>query len=164
MAAMNPIMRFSYVILSGLCLGIVGAFSYRAADRSPWLLSLLALLAVFLSAWILARRGRTPPHPEKRLKKSLGGGRPVLVHFYSDYALTSLLSRPAWAVQERRYQGRVEFLFMSMLDPQVCLLARGLRAGLGDTRVYDARGQEVGRTRPTARELERLLERPSRPG
>lgn len=152
---MDFISRFSYVLLSVVLLGVMIFGVARLPDSPAMLLGLLALVAVLLALWVAARRGRTPPNPEKRLKKSLGGGRPVVVHFYSDYSLTSMLARPGLAPLEKRYKGRVEFLFMSMLDPHVRAMAERLQSHLGGTIVYNARGQEAART---AADLDRLLE------
>lgn len=157
---MNLLARYSYVLVSLAILGATGYPVFRHGGDGLWVIGLLAVLASLVTLWVLARRGQTPANPEKRLKKSLGAGRPLVVHFYSDYALQSLLSRPWLSALERRCRGRVEFLYLSMLDPHVRVLAARLQTGLGGTVVYDARGQEVGRGRPAAA-LARLLERPA---
>lgn len=159
---MELIARFSYVLFALVLLAGMGVAVYRLPDVPLLLLGLLALLALLVGLWVLARRGTTPPNPEKRLKKSLGAGRPVVVHFYSDFALASMLGRPAMAALERRYKGRVEFLHMSLLDPHVRALARRLQAGVGTTLVYDAWGQQVQRRRPTLADLHRLVEQAGR--
>lgn len=49
----------------------------------------LILATLLLIFWVAVRRGSlTPPNPAKRVRRALGAGRPLVVHFYSDFSLS----------------------------------------------------------------------------
>lgn len=83
---MSLLRRFSFVILFVAVLAAVVTVGISQPDYAiAMTFTFLGSGAVLSLIWVLLRRGRTPPNPEKRIRKSAGGPRPVLVHFYSDY-------------------------------------------------------------------------------
>lgn len=161
--AVGWVLRYSYVLGAAVLLGAVAALGLRYLEVGLALLVVLAVAAALAVVWVLLRRGAAPPSPEKRLKKVLGAGRPVLVHFYSDYSLISLAQVPVLAAVERRWRGQVEFLYVDANDPQGRALASRLGVGVLGTVLFDARGQEVCRGLPRAGHWQAALARPAQP-
>lgn len=154
--------RFTYFLVMGLVfVGGLGftIFSERYAVGG---ISTLLVTAAMLIYFVLARRGvPTPASPEKRIRRALGGGRPVVVHLFSDYHLGSLLRRPLVAGVERDFRSRCNFIYINMSHREAEAVAEWLEADIGDFVVYDAQGKLVERTaRITRNLLAGLLERP----
>lgn len=139
---MQFIGRYSYLFLSVVALGLVWGLVVKVPSNATGLLIFIGLLAVLVTLWVALFRGKSPPNPDKRLKKSVGSGRPVLVHFYSDFCLGCMVRKPVVDRLEKRFKGRVEFLHISLSDPHGRELAARLGSGLGQFILYDGKGQE----------------------
>ncbi|MFZ5823232.1 MAG: hypothetical protein ACOY94_02620 [Bacillota bacterium] len=157
---MSALSRVSYLLVSLILL----AASVAATILLEWdvggyigTLSLLALLMIF---WVAARRGPvTPADPQKKLRKSRGGGRPVVLHFFSDFHLGSLLRHVIDAKLEKTYRGRCEFIYISTFHPEADAMMENLKAELGDWVFFDFSGKMVGQApRLTEEQMHRFLE------
>lgn len=158
---MQRVGSVSYLILSLFIVGGLLVAAFLTGDETAWFLASLGAAAALIVFWLAVRRGESAPTPDKRLRRALGAGRPVVLHFFSDYDVRSLVKRVLSATAEHRYRGRIDFIYVSMLDDAGQELARRHIAGLGTFVLYDARGREVGRP-PSLRDsiLAELLERP----
>ncbi len=158
---MRFLSQYSYVILSAIILIATIAYAVVSANMAFGVLATLVTLAVLVIWWVGARRGAvTPVNPEKRIRRARGAGRPLVVHFYSDWSLGSLLRRPFTAKTERTYKGPVEFLYISMTHHEARLAASSVEADLGDWLLFDAAGNLVERTKSlTEEKVKGLLKR-----
>lgn len=158
---MSSVSRFSYVLVSFVIIaaGIVYAFFAPRPDVVG--IATLVAAAALTIYWVLARRGAlTPVNPEKRVRRGRGTDRPVVVHFYSDASLTSLLQRPFAAKAEREHKGHCDFIYIEVGHKDAPGAMEALEAGLGDWVLYDAAGNFVEKTRSISPEkLEKLLHR-----
>jgi hypothetical protein len=158
---MDFINRYSYVIL-GLVL-IASAITYGAltGEVTSAVMITMGTTAAFLVYFTLARRvNRTPTNPEKRISRMIGSGRPLIIYFYSDFDLGSLVARPFSAAAERRFRTRCDFLYISMSHPDADLAAESVGGGLGLFVIYDAKGERLGQTRLLqTNKVQNLLER-----
>ena len=152
--------RFSYLLSSLLLLVVLGLVSWRMQWQLAGFVIVLVLIAAFAIYWVAVRRGAvTPADPRKKLKRSRGGSRPTILHFYSDFSLSSLLSRPLVAPVERQYRGRCEFIYVDVGHPDAGVMLEELRAEMGDWVLFDRSGKLVGhRRRLTAADIERVLD------
>lgn len=157
---MSALSRVSYLLVSLLLVAAVVAatmlLEWGVAGQIGTLV-MMALLAIF---WVAARRGAlTPADPPKKLRRSRGGGRPVVLHFYSDMHLGSLLRRVLETRLETAYKGRCEFIYISAFHPEAGAMMKSLKAGLGDWVFFDVSGKMVGQaSRLTADQMQRFLE------
>ena len=156
---MRLIRRFSYPLLSLLLLVVLGVLAWQLKWQLAGYVSVLVLAAVLVIYWVSARRGNlTPADPAKKLRRARGGQRPVVLHFYSDYALGCLLRRPFVARVEREYRGRCEFIYVDVGHPEAPALRESLKADLGDWLFFDLSGLLVGQRHSlSAQEMERFL-------
>lgn len=157
---MQFIGRYSYLWLSLIALGLVWWLVVKVPTNVLGLLVLLGAFALLSTAWILLYRGKSPPNPDKRLKKSVGGGRPVFVHFYSDYSLGSMLRKRRIDRLEARFKGRVQFLHINLGSRLARETAERYGSGLNQWILFDAAGRELqrGGRPPTAEQLAAALE------
>lgn len=160
---MQRIGSVSYLILAVLSVGALAVTAFLSGYETGWTLATIGIAAAFIVFWLAVRRGESPPTPDKRVRRALGAGRPVVLHFYSDLDVRSLIKRMLSAGAEREYRGRIDFIYVSMLDAAGQELARRYIAGIGTFVLFDARGREVGRP-PSLSEaiLADLLERAER--
>lgn len=151
--------RYSYalVTLAVMVLGL--AYTVVSGDIAVGGVITLVLSAILMIYFVLARRGLpSPANAEKRLRKALSGGRPVVVCFFSDFHIGSLLMRPLVAPVERDFRSRCDFIYINMNHPQSDHFAETLEADVGDFVVYDRLGNQVETTqRITAELLQGLL-------
>jgi hypothetical protein len=155
--------RHSYPLFSVVIVaGIVGAGVWRNRIDLGIITALLvsAVLVIFIVAM---RRGKiTPANPEKRIRRSRGSARALVVHVYGDYHLGSLLKHIITGRTEHRFRGRCEFIFVDVDHHEAGRAIDAVGAKLGDYILYDAQGNLVERTRLiTADKLTKLLELPS---
>lgn len=159
---MSFVSRFSYVLLSLVLVaaGIVYAFFSPRADVVG--LATLLVAAALVIYWVFARRGAlTPVNPEKRVRRGRSSERPVVVHFYSDFSLVSLLQRPFASKAERLHKGHCDFIYVEAGHKDAPGAMEALQAGLGDWVLYDMAGNFVQKTRSISPDkLEALLKRP----
>jgi len=157
---MFVVQRFSYLLSSLLLVVAFGLLSWRMQWSLAGFVIILVLVAAFAIYWVAARRGAlTPADPRKKLKRSRGGARPTVLHFYSDFSLGCLLSRPLVAPVERQYRGKCEFIYVDVGHPDAPAMLEELKAGLGDWVLFDLSGKLVGhRRRLTAQDIERVLD------
>jgi len=144
---MNFINRYSYVLV-GLVL-IASAVTYGTLTGKVTIAAMttIGITATFLVYYAMARRvNSTPTNPEKRIERMIGNGRPLIIYFYSDYDLGSLLSRPFTAAAEREFRTRCNFLYISMGHPDADLAAASVDGGLGLFVIYDGKGNRLGET------------------
>lgn len=151
--------RYSYLLVSLIVVIIAEALTWQQEWKLPGQVATLVLAAVLIIYWVAARRGAlTPADPEKKLRRSRGGQRPVVLHFYSDHSLGCLLRRPAAAAVERAYRGRCEFIYVDVGHREAAGLMESLKADLGDWLFFDLSGKLVGQHKGlTADQLEHLL-------
>jgi len=156
---MDFINRNSYVILGLVLIASAVTFGTLTGKVTPAVMTTLGTTAAFLVYFALARRvNRTPTNPEKRIARMIGNGRPLIVYFYSDLDLGSLLARPFSAAAERNFKTRCNFLYISMAHPNAYEAAESVDGGLGQFVIYDAKGKRLGETRLLrASTIERLL-------
>ena len=161
---MDWVNRHSFTLVSTvLVFSLMGIALTRPENLGPWGLAALLVAAAALIFWVLARRGNlTPSGPEKRIRRATGNGRPVVVHFYSDYHAGSLFKRPFTAAVERDYRSRCDFIYIDMSHREAESVANWLGAGIGDFVLIDAAGTVVDRVALiNAERLDALLERPA---
>lgn len=142
---MQLIRSVSYLILSLLTVGGLFLVALTSINTAMWLLAAMGAATLLIIIWVAVRRGESPPSPDKRLRRSQGAGRPIVLHFYSDFDILSMIKRIRTAPADRKYRGRVDFIHVSMLDGAGAELARRHMAGLGSFVLFDARGREAGR-------------------
>lgn len=161
---MSFLSRYSYLLLSVvlLCVGIAAALTL--APGYAYGIGTMLLGAVLVSYWVAARRGAlTPVNPSKRIRRARSAGRPVVVHFYSDWSLGCLLKRPLVAKAERQHRGHFDFIYIDVNLPDGEATADELQAGTGDFVLFDAAGTMAETTgRITVEKLNNVLERPAR--
>ncbi len=156
---MNFINRYSYVILGLVLVASAITFGILTGQATSSAMITMGTAATFLVYYVLARRvNRTPTNPDKRISRLIGAGRPLIIYFYSDFDLGSLLARPFSAAAERLYRNNVNFLYISMAHPDAAIAAEAVDGGLGLFVIYDGKGNRLGESRllrPTP--LQRLL-------
>ncbi|BAD39622.1 hypothetical protein [Symbiobacterium thermophilum] len=152
--------RFSYLLSSLLLLVVLGLLAWRLHWQLAGYVVILGLIGVFVIYWVAVRRGaRTPADPRKKLRKSRSGDRPTVLHFYSDFSLSCLLSRPLVMPVERQYRGRCEFIYVDVGHADAQAMMDELKAEMGDWLLFDRSGRLVGhRRRLTAADIERVLD------
>lgn len=158
---MSAVNRYSYVLLSLLLVGAGAAYTALSGDMAVGGIVTLLLVAAVLIGFVLARRGAlTPANPDKRIRRARGGGRPVVVHLYSDAHIGCLLGRPLSAAAERDYRGRCDFIYVDVAHREGPEVMATLEASVGDYVLFDAAGRPAGKVRRlTAAVMEGLLER-----
>lgn len=156
--------RFSYLILGlVLLLGCGGFEQYRHATPSVIVMSEAVVLGLWAIVWIAGHRVDAYKHPDKALRKLVGHGRPVVLHFYSDFSMGSLVQRMLLARRERKFQGRVQFVYLNLSRASARDMAEKLEARLGDFVLFDAAGHERARAwLPKAGQLQELTTMPGR--
>ncbi|MCG0239653.1 MAG: thioredoxin family protein [Firmicutes bacterium] len=154
---MGLIRRYSYLIAAVLCLVAFWFGVVRTPANGPGLAGFLGLAAVLTLVWVALRRGESPPNPARRLRKVLGSGRPVLVHFYSDFCMRCMAQKPRLDALARGFRGPVEFVFLNLSDPAVRELTREYQATSGTVILFDGDGKEVHRGIPAPALLEELV-------
>lgn len=160
---MSILSRYSYVLLSLILVaaGIVAAFFVPNAEA----MSMVTLLVggALIVYWVMARRGNlTPVNPEKRIRRGRSSDRPVVVHFYSDFSVVSLLQRPFAAKAEREYKGACDFVYIEVGHREAAAAAESEKAALGHFVLYDAAGNFVEKTGSlSVSKLEALVKRPN---
>gem|GEM_PF-2144862 len=144
---MSLLNRHSYLLL-GILLAVGGSV-YALLGEYPFATGMTTFLVVsaMLVYWVAARRGAlTPVNPEKRIRRARVSGRPLVVHFYSDLSLGSLLKRPFTAGAEKAFRGHAEFIYIDVHHKDADVAAESIEADLGDWLLYDAEGQFVEKT------------------
>lgn len=154
--------RNSFLLLSVVLIGAVLGYTIWGGYQPLWSLVLLLTIALLSIFWVAARRGElTPGSPEKRIRKGRGAGRPLVVCFYGDFHLGSLLKRPFSARAEREFRGRCDFVYIDMGHPEAARVAAALEGNIGCFLLFDAVGNQVGKVGTLSRStLSDLLERP----
>jgi len=157
---MGVLNRVSYLLVSMILVAGAIAATILLDGGAAGQIATLVLVAVLIIFWILARRGDvTPADPEKKLRRARNAGRPVVLHFFSDLHLGSLLGRTRAARLEKQYKGRFEFIQISAFHREADGLMESLKCGIGDYLFFDATGRLVGQDRSVSDErLERFLE------
>lgn len=157
---MSALSRVSYLLVSLILVAAAAAATILLQWEVGGYIGTLSLLALLMIFWVAARRGPvTPTDPQKKLRKSRGGGRPVVLHFFSDFHLGSLLRRVADAKLEKAYRGRCEFIYISTFHPEAEPMMENLKAELGDWVFFDISGKMVGQApRLTEEQMHRFLE------
>lgn len=157
---MSALSRFSYLLVSLVLIAAAAVATILLQWGMAGQIGTLALAALCIIYWVGARRGAvTPADPERRLRRTRKGGRPVVVYFYSDYDLGCLLRRPAASRLENQYKGRCEFIFISVFHPEAPALMASQKAGLGDYLFFDPSGNLAGKARSlSAAQMTRFLE------
>jgi hypothetical protein len=153
----------SYLVLALVAIGATGALSVRLPLGTAVMISLV-VAAVLIIFWVAARRGQlTPANPEKRIRRALGGGRPVVICYYGDFHLGSLVARLVAARAERVFRGRCDFIYVDATLPEAARALSETKGRLGEFVLYDARGNRVEATRwLTVQQVTGLLERSGR--
>ncbi len=157
---MGVLSRVSYLLVSLILVAVAIAATILLDGGVVGQIGTLTLVAVLVVLWIAARRGDvTPADPEKKLRRSRNSGRPVIVHFFSDYHVGSLLGRPSSAKLEAKYRGRFEFIEISAFHPEAEAMMESLKANIGDYVFFDTTGKLVGQYRSLAEDqMQRFLE------
>lgn len=161
---MNLLNRYSYVLICSLIAGAGLVLTFVRGNMAPWGVSTLLFTALALIYFVAARRGPlTPANPEKRIRRAQGNGRPLVVCFYSDFHLGSLLNRPVSALAEKAARGRAEIIYIDVNHREGKEAARSLKAGPGVYLLYNGAGTSAGRAGYlSASRLASVLEQPAR--
>jgi len=149
---MRVVSRYSFVLIMILVVTgtTVAAVWTASVAMGVGALVLAALLAIF---WVAARRGvPVPANPQKRIQRARAAGRPLVVHFYSDFSLTCLVQRLRATPLERRYRGRCEFIYIDVNQAAAIPVMEAFQAAMGDYLLFDQQGKESGKTRWLAEE------------
>lgn len=159
---MSALLHYSYILFSVVLLTVLAAFALVSADGTVLGLITLVVGAALVIFWVTARRGGlTPVNPEKRIRRGRSSERPVVVHFYSDWDLVSLVKRVLVANTEKVHRGHFDFIYIDMNHREGPATAEALKAGLGDFVLYDTAGNLVEKTGLiSAAKLEKVLKRP----
>jgi len=142
---MELIDRFTYVIESLLVL-IILAFVYYKAPGTGMLLLDVMVAGILLIIWFVLRRTHAAANPEKKARKSVGGGRAVLLDFFSNFASSCLLNSIPIITTERRHKSRVEVISINMNTPAGRAVAAFYGARVGTLILLDPKGEELGRS------------------
>lgn len=130
-----PVVGFALIVASvvfAIITGNVGAGG----------LSALLALGFAIIFFVLARRAiPSPANPSKRVRRARANGRPTVVHFYSDYDISSLIKRIRHAGVERSFRTRCEFIFVNVNHHEAPDAMEELEAGQGEYLVYDSAGK-----------------------
>lgn len=153
--------RYSLPVV-GLTLVLVGV-AFAIVTGNVGLGGLWALLALGFAIifFVLARRAiPSPANPSKRVRRARASGRPTVVHFYSDYDLSSLIRRIRFAGVERSFRTRCDFIFVDVNHREAPDVMEELEASQGEYLVYDSAGNLVNQGGAISTEiLERLFTR-----
>jgi hypothetical protein len=144
---MSSLNRYSYVLASILL--IAAGIAYAIISPRPDIVGTATLLvgALLLIYWVAVRRGNlTPVNPLKRIRRARGSDRPVVVCFYGDYSLGSLLKRPFTAKVEKAYKGKCDFIYIDVDHREADDVLEELQAEMGDFVLYDAAGNFVSKS------------------
>lgn len=144
---MHFVSRYSFVLILILVVTgtTVAAVWTASVAMGVAALVIAALLTVF---WVAARRGvPIPANPQKRIQRARSAGRPLVIHFYSDWSLVCLVQRLHAASFERQYRGRCEFLYIDVNQAAALPVMQAYRAAMGDYLLFDQEGNESGKTR-----------------
>lgn len=145
---MIHIARFSYALLAVAVVLVLALWWMPPTAENPLgLVALLGLCALLVAAWVWLRRGRPTSHPEKRIRKALGAGRPLVIYFYSDFSILCLVQRPRLGALERRLKGRAEEVAVDLNQAEGRTLAAQYGASTGTVVAFDHDGREVYRSR-----------------
>jgi hypothetical protein len=145
---MRVLSDYSYLLLALLLVGAGIAAALLTPYSGAFGVATLLVATALVIYWVAARRGKlTPVNPVKRIRKALTTQRPVVVHFYSDFSLVSLLKRPFTARAERAYRGKCDFIYIDVRSPEAeAAMAEVQAEGRYDFVLFDAAGKRVGRS------------------
>lgn len=141
---MQLVDRFTYVIEAVLLLVILGAPVIRFPGVT-YAMIWTAALGLLLIFWFVLRRTHAASNPEKKVRKSIGGGRAVLLDFFSNYSSACLVNSLAIISVQRKYKARFEVISVDMNTAAGRAIADFYGARVGSLILFDARGNEVGR-------------------
>jgi hypothetical protein len=155
--------RHSYPLFSVVVVAVIVGAGVWKNRIDLGVMTALLVGAVLVIFFVAMRRGKvTPANPEKRIRRSRGSDRALVVHVYGDYHLGSLLKHIITGRTEHRFRGHCEFIFIDVDHHEAGRAIAAVGAKLGDYILYDAQGKLVERTRLiTGRKLTELLELPS---
>lgn len=156
---MGLVARYSYLITAALVAAALWALVVRTPSNTVGVVGFLGALALLAVIWLSFRRGESPPNPVRRLRKVRGSGRPVFVHFYSDYCMRCMAQKTRIDTLAREFRGPVEFLFLNLSDAAARHLAQEFGAVSGTIILFSATGEEVHRGLPTPEQLTDLAGR-----
>ncbi|HWI52399.1 MAG TPA: hypothetical protein VNT01_09710 [Symbiobacteriaceae bacterium] len=160
---MSFITRYSFVLVSLalIALGTFFAFFTPYSMAIGWTTFLVA--AALIVFWVAARRGaRTPVNPGKRIRRARTSDRPIVVCFYHDFNLGSLVQRPFTAKAEREEKGRCDFIYVDAYHREAPPVLAEFEAEVGDWLLFDATGKLMEKCGAiTVAKIESLLKRPS---
>ena len=160
---MSFITRYSFVLVSLalIALGTFFAFFTPYSAAIGWTTFLVA--AALIIFWVAARRGaRTPVNPGKRIRRARTSDRPIVVCFYHDFHLGSLLQRPFTAKAEREEKGRCDFIYIDAYHREAPPVLAEFEAEVGDWLLFDAAGNLMEKCGAiSVKKIESLLKRPS---
>jgi len=155
---MRVVSRYSFVLIMVLVVTgtTVAAVWMASVAMGVGALVTAAILTVF---WVAARRGvPVPANPQKRIQRARTAGRPLVIHFYSDFNLICLFQRLKAASVERQYRGRCDFIYIDVNQGAAIPVMEAYQAKMGDYLLFDQQGNESGRTRWLAGEhLSKLI-------
>ncbi|HEY8346706.1 MAG TPA: hypothetical protein VIL07_05435 [Symbiobacteriaceae bacterium] len=143
---MRFLSRYSFVLITLIAVTATAGYAIWRAETVVGMAAVI--LAAFLSIfWVAARRGgAVVANPERRIQRLRGGGRPLVVHFFSDYSLRCLVQRLVAAPAERAFRGRCEFVYVDVNQAAAYPVLESLGANLGDFVLFDEQGNLAGKT------------------
>lgn len=140
---MSFLNRYSFLVI-GFALIALGTFFswFNHIVVLGWVTFLGA--ATLIIYFVAARRGSlTPVNPGKRIRRARGSDRPVIVCFYHDFNLTSLMTRPLTARAEREHKGHCDFIYIDAYHREAEAVLNEFEAEVGDWLLFDAAGSLV---------------------
>jgi len=160
---MDHFNRYSYVYLSAVLTAAAVVYTVARHDVGRGGLATVLILALAIIYFVLARRGHvTPASPLKRIRRSRAGGRPTVVHIFSDFHFGSLIKRPLAAGVERDFRGHCDFIFIDANHREAEQVAEELDAGIGEFVIFDATGKLVEHAGlPSRATLQSLVDQPA---
>lgn len=141
---MELIDRFTYVIESVLILVILGIVYWRVPDPTMLLVDIF-IAGLLLILWFVLRRTHAAVNPEKKVRKAVGGGRPVLLDFFSNFSSACLVNSIPIIMLQRRHKARVEVISIDMNNPAGRAVAALYGARVGSLVLLDHKGEELAR-------------------
>jgi thiol-disulfide isomerase/thioredoxin len=141
---MSFVNQYSFLWIAALGLGLAAFLLLRRSRGVESWISLGALAAGLLLAFLLFSPGSQAVDPNADVAQQIGAGTPVLLEFQSPYCLACMAAKPAVDSLEQRYAGKLIVLRLNLQDAAGRELASRFGAGFTPTFVLlDGAGQTL---------------------
>ena len=143
---MSFVNQYSFLWIAALGLGLAAFLLLRRSRGAESWISLGALAAGLLLAFLLFSPGSQAVDPNADVAQQIGAGMPVLLEFQSPYCLACMAAKPAVDSLEQRYAGKLIVLRLNLQEAAGRKLASRFSAGFTPTFILlDGAGQTLWR-------------------